>query len=168
MTSTIRTRRKRKELIEQGLCIRCQKPNLTNKYVHCEQCLEELRQKDRQKRKTWAEQGLCSCCGKEKENEGKVCESCLESGRQTNKRLRLVVFEHYGGAYCSCCGEKHIEFLCLDHINGDGGEHRKRDPSATKLYRWVKKNNFPEGFRVLCQNCNSSFGLYGYCPHNSE
>jgi hypothetical protein len=30
------------------------------------------------------------------------------------------------------------------------------------------KNNFPDGFQVLCHNCNMSIGLYGYCPHQTE
>jgi hypothetical protein len=30
---------------------------------------------------------------------------------------------------------------------------------------WLKRNGYPKGFRVLCHNCNSARGLYGYCPH---
>lgn len=31
--------------------------------------------------------------------------------------------------------------------------------------KWLKRNDWPKGFRVLCHNCNSSLGYYGYCPH---
>jgi predicted transcriptional regulator len=33
------------------------------------------------------------------------------------------------------------------------------------MYNWLKNHNFPSGFRVLCYNCNSSIGAWGYCPH---
>lgn len=33
---------------------------------------------------------------------------------------------------------------------------------------WLKKNNYPPGFRVLCMNCNFSLGMRGYCPHQKE
>lgn len=33
------------------------------------------------------------------------------------------------------------------------------------IYRWLKQQGFPTGFRVLCMNCNFSYGLHGYCPH---
>jgi len=38
----------------------------------------------------------------------------------------------------------------------------------SNFYRWLKQNNFPEGFRVLCINCNFSLGIYGYCPHEKQ
>jgi hypothetical protein len=28
-------------------------------------------------------------------------------------------------------------------------------------------NEFPDGFQVLCHNCNLAKGYYGECPHNS-
>lgn len=79
---------------------------------------------------------------------------------------RLMCIEHYGGR-CACCGEVHIEFLCIDHINGGGTKHREKIGKGDMIYRWLIKNQFPEGFRVLCSNCNQSYGHYGYCPHRS-
>lgn len=32
---------------------------------------------------------------------------------------------------------------------------------------WLIHNRFPEGFRVLCFNCNNSLGMHGYCPHGN-
>ena len=75
---------------------------------------------------------------------------------------------------CWCCEESHIEFLAIDHIAG-----RKQMDSELKLVKlgysshlisqrlvgWITRNNFPEGFRVLCQNCNSAIAVYGKCPH---
>ena len=82
------------------------------------------------------------------------------------RKLRKVVLEHYGGnpPKCDCCGENYIEFLAIDHINGGGKKHRKIIGFA-HIYEWLIKNNFPKGFRILCHNCNSALGYYGYCPH---
>lgn len=88
-----------------------------------------------------------------------------------NRQLRLLVLRHYGGnpPTCACCGERHLEFLVLDHVNGGGTQHRVklfgRSVSGTAFFRWVIKNGFPKMFRVLCQNCNSALGHYGFCPH---
>jgi hypothetical protein len=80
------------------------------------------------------------------------------------EKLRLEVLLHYsnGELCCDCCGEKEFEFLSIDHIYGGGREHRKE---SGNLYLWLKRNNFPDGFRVLCYNCNFSMGHYGRCPH---
>lgn len=80
-----------------------------------------------------------------------------------HKQQRLDCIEHYGGE-CACCGERSYEFLAIDHIEGDGGKHR-REMKISKMARWIVKNDFPEGFRILCHNCNASLGFYGYCPH---
>jgi hypothetical protein len=109
---------------------------------------------------------------------------CLESRRQnrtgehqlnrvtakkTRQRQRWDAIMRYsnGDPKCSCCGERTPEFLVIDHINGGGTQHRKEVP-ANKFYRWLRDNNWPEGYRVLCHNCNSSYGYYGYCPHQQE
>lgn len=85
-------------------------------------------------------------------------------------KLKIEVWENYGGAVCSCCGIIEREFLTIDHINGGGGKHRKelRASGSQHIYQWLKKNNYPEGYRVLCMNCNFSFGMYGFCPHETE
>jgi hypothetical protein len=82
-------------------------------------------------------------------------------------RVKLEVFNAYGGARCACCGEEHIEFLSLDHIGNNGAEHRKSVP-ATTLYNWIRKNGFPPGFQVLCMNCNFAKGHFGKCPHQEH
>jgi hypothetical protein len=80
------------------------------------------------------------------------------------RKTKYEVFTHYSGnpPYCKCCGEKTFEFLTIDHING-------REPDDTKvgekLYVWLKHNHYPQGYQILCWNCNLSKGLFGYCPH---
>jgi hypothetical protein len=80
-------------------------------------------------------------------------------------RMKMEVFSHYsnGTIECSCCGENTLEFLTIDHINGCNKEQRKKE--GKPIYRYLKKHNYPEGYRILCCNCNLSLGFYGYCPH---
>lgn len=107
----------------------------------------------------------CRICKLEKETSRfsknrRVCKSCR------SKKPKLEAFNHYG-CKCSCCGETIVDFLTIDHIGGGGNQHRKQLPQGGhSIYRWLKKNNYPEGFRVLCFNCN--FGIHinnGICPH---
>jgi len=73
--------------------------------------------------------------------------------RNRNHRNKLSTISHYGGQ-CAICGETNPSFLCIDHINNDGAEHRKLGIKGSKFYRWVIKNDFPTGFQVLCWNHN--------------
>jgi hypothetical protein len=75
--------------------------------------------------------------------------------------LKPEVIAAYGGK-CACCGETHIEFLSIDHIDGYKSGPRK----GAALYSWLKQNNYPPGFRVLCMNCNMALGYLGYCGHS--
>ena len=79
----------------------------------------------------------------------------------------MAVLIYYGGnpPKCSCCGESTYQFLSIDHIKGGGNKHRKA-VKAQNLYWWIIKNNFPEGFQILCHNCNLAKGFYGRCPHD--
>lgn len=87
--------------------------------------------------------------------------------RDYNKKIRLEVLSYYsnGKNECECCGEKEIGFLTIDHPNNDGSKHRKTVNST--IYQWLKKNNFPPGFRVQCYNCNIGRDRQPdkICPH---
>jgi hypothetical protein len=89
--------------------------------------------------------------------------------RASRTEAKNIIIKHYGGK-CVCCGETHREFLTLDHINGGGNKERKelKIKAGTEFYLYVIKNNFPNGYRLLCSNCNCSRGFYGYCPHEKE
>lgn len=79
------------------------------------------------------------------------------------------MFRHYSGGdpKCACCEEPNLVFLVIDHIEGGGNEHRKqtRTRGGYSFYLWLIREGFPEGFRVLCHNCNMATGTLGYCPH---
>jgi hypothetical protein len=79
--------------------------------------------------------------------------------------LREAVFSHYG-QQCSCCGV--TDRLTIDHINGGGGEHRKRlfgrpRQAGYPFYAWLARNGFPPGYQVLCLPCNQSKGRGERC-----
>lgn len=94
-------------------------------------------------------------------------EKLLKRGRESTEKARLIALSHYseGEIMCKCCGESNTVFLTLDHINGKGSLHRKKVGSGRVFYRWLKKNRYPEGFQVLCFNCNYAKYRKGVCPH---
>ena len=96
-----------------------------------------------------------------------------DQSKRRNRKVRLEVLTVYcgGSPACQCCGEAHVEFLALDHIDGGGLAHRRsinEEPCGHKLYRWARNNGYPPLLQVLCHNCNCAKGYYGECPHERE
>lgn len=89
--------------------------------------------------------GACWC---------KTC--CVEASLKCLASLKLEVFTHYGGK-CAICAENDIDVLTIDHINQQGSKHRMENKltTGTKTWKWLKDNAYPQGFRVLCFNCNT-------------
>jgi hypothetical protein len=94
-------------------------------------------------------------------------EAYLKKMRETAKRLyesdRAAALEAYG-KHCQCCKEKRKIFLCIDHIDGRKKWNHGRAMSSSPFYRWLRNNNYPKGFQVLCHNCNYA-KAHGGCPH---
>lgn len=91
------------------------------------------------------------------------------TSKERRKQLKEEVIREYGGV-CVCCGDNHIEFMTIDHINGGGRQHRKEINcgGGWNFYAWLKKNLYPKDeYRLLCFNCNSALGAFGYCPHQN-
>lgn len=81
------------------------------------------------------------------------------------RRIKQEVVKHYGGE-CACCGQSELTFLTIDHVNNDGARHRQEIGGAHELRAWLKANRYPEGFQVLCFNCNDGRHFNGgTCPH---
>jgi hypothetical protein len=81
---------------------------------------------------------------------------------QRGKIYKEKVLEHYshGTFSCNCCGTSIKDFLVIDHIAGNGNKkfgHSGRR-SGVGLYKYLIRNKFPEGYQVLCQNCNKLKG----------
>jgi hypothetical protein len=84
--------------------------------------------------------------------------------------LKLEVLAHYcadGEIACACCGEDWPIYLGIDHMNGQGAKHRKEVGRGAVLHRWLRKNGYPNGYQVLCFNCNFAKHRKGICPHQS-
>lgn len=82
------------------------------------------------------------------------------------KEIREEVIKGYGGK-CECCGEDTMEFLAVDHRNG-GGRKERKTTSIYQILRKIQEEDYPNDYRVLCHNCNSALGFYGYCPHQKR
>jgi hypothetical protein len=124
-----------------GLCRDCIKPVIENSIIYCEYHREKSRIRSRKKEKIAAVVWKKDCV------------------------------EHYGGK-CNCCGERLIQFLTIDHKNGKGNEHRISlfgyNVGGAKMYRWLKKNNYPDDYEILCMNCNWGKRYTSICPHKME
>jgi len=78
----------------------------------------------------------------------------------------LRVLELYGDR-CSCCGEDLRAFGTIEHINGGGSEHRKKN--NLRILRDVIEENDKSKYRVTCWNCH--LGAHhngGICPHKTH
>jgi hypothetical protein len=166
-----------RERKQNGLCTDCGKPSDGKR--QCNECRHQKDEAFRKRRADRISNGICQTCGREKVVPGTTrCARCLErsnrrsslwDGRKESKRriafaLKSAVFAAYGGARCACCGEDTFEFLSIDHINGGGTRHLKEISGG--LYYWLREHGYPQGFQVLCFNCN--FGKArnkGVCPH---
>ena len=158
------------KLIAAGMCPVHSNEPLVMGLTRCQKCLDYAKTR-LEKLKT---RGMCTRCLIEPTLDGHaLCRKCLDEGKLQAEKIKLEVFKHYSGdeiPYCACCGENNYEFLTVDHIDGGGAQHRRENGyhPGNSTYSWILKNNFPEGFRILCWNCNSSRGVYGYCPHEKQ
>jgi len=86
--------------------------------------------------------------------------------RQYDKDLRLKICSVYSKRHsnsdvpcCRCCGENtDIRFLAVDHIDGRKNLPKEQDVEGDHLISWLNRNNCPEGYQILCHNCNSAKG----------
>lgn len=94
-------------------------------------------------------------------------ETLIKQSRKYYQQRRRDVLALYGN-HCECCGESQWEFLAIDHRNG-GGHHERKQLSAISLWVKLLRLGTPHAdYRILCHNCNSALGYYGYCPHQTE
>ena len=120
-------------------------------------------------------QVLCYCCNMIKERKRRLYihsmtpDSILH--RKYREKLKLEVFSHYsnGKPKCVCCDwDKDMDGLSIDHIYGRKNTKHPKGLSGEPLYRHIKKEVYPDEYRVLCLNCNAASGHHGKCPHEKS
>lgn len=78
----------------------------------------------------------------------------ITTNKASYARRRLQAMQQYGGAICKVCGITDFRVLCFDHIDGGGNAHLRSIGGPGRLLSWLRKNNYPKGFQILCHNCN--------------
>lgn len=115
--------------------------------------------------------GLCGSCNMRTIYWGdpeKHRAASREASAKTRQRVRDQMIEAYGSK-CACvnCPETDTAFLTLDHINGDGKQHRAKVGSHT--YTDLRRQGWPQdGYRLLCWNCNGMTRGGRTCPHETQ
>jgi len=95
-----------------------------------------------------------------------------EDAKLYQRKSRWAVLSYYSGGgipKCACCGETRYEFLAINHKenNPDKRTVKEKRISGLRIITWLINHNLPEGFNVLCHNCNCSDGFSGFCPHKN-
>jgi len=105
---------------------------------------------------------LCFNCNFSAGKNNNIKNECIHKYRRDIEntiriKTKTKVLNHYtkNNIECSKCGEKEIDFMTMEHINGGGNKHRIK-LNGINLYDWLIKNNYPDGFDVLCVNCNQN------------
>lgn len=130
-------------------------------HVKCRRCLNA----ERARHATLIRDGLCVSCMKPARQGKQDCKACAKRAHARYQKIRLEVLSHYCGGtpYCQCrsCRTTFIGFLQMDHRFGGGSKHlnaRGVKVKGLQLLQWLKQNEYPEGFLVLCANCNGMGG----------
>lgn len=82
-----------------------------------------------------------------------------EYSQRRSREVKLEVLRHYskngGEPTCAKCGFSDVRALSIDHILGGGNQHRLEENVAagTHFYQWLRKQDYPKGYQVLCMNC---------------
>lgn len=68
------------------------------------------------------------------------------------EELKFSVLVAYGGGIhkCEVCGESRLNRLTIDMIDGLGYCNQEQEEA---LYSLLDENVYPDGFQVLCRNC---------------
>lgn len=76
--------------------------------------------------------------------------------KQYNTKLRSEIIEYYSNGFfrCAICEDNHIEFLEIVKT-GPSDNYDCSNFSQFNKMQWLKNNNFPDGYIILCSNCNT-------------
>ncbi len=135
---------------------------------NCKLCQKEYRYQNKEKLKkqnqSYYQQVYRQTVRERYKNNEEYRKKILAYAVKERKKLKELVIAHYSKGSMSCVGwnGKGCPFHCtdmralqIDHIAGGGTKHLKEiHRSGTSFYQWLKKNNWPVGYQVLCANCN--------------
>lgn len=94
-----------------------------------------------------------------------LCNTCHAGDvRKQRAGYKLKVVSHYSNETNACADPYHLHLtndpfltdmrvLSIDHIKGGGTRHRRKIPRGQGFYRWLIEQGYPEGYQVLCENC---------------
>jgi len=147
--------------IAAGLCRDCGKQPVVAGITRCASCNLKMAAGVKRLADKRTAAGLCARCGDHVLEVGyTMCRRCIDYRRAAHRTLKQQVLAAYGGPVCCGCGETEFWVLQIDHVGGGGHAHAKAVGNGdvtrgrSKMYRWLRDNGFPLGFRVLCANCN--------------
>jgi len=99
-----------------------------------------------------------------------------EAYKDKREAIKMDVFSHYSKKIsnsdipiCACCGYNDIRFLTLDHMHGRKYVSQKEKKlNGIQLWKYIKSQGYPDGYQVMCYNCNLAKGPRKYCPHQLD
>ncbi len=152
---------------QQPACKHCRKRPARPERKMCDHCTTVHNRCGKRNRLRMGKGGTCVRCFQpnDRTEKGHNCSACLKKYRERTQEIKRECLEGYGGVRCACCGETHIEFLSLDHVNNDGNIKRKAgEQTGRSLYHNLIKQGFPPGYQPLCFCCNNAKAILGACP----
>jgi hypothetical protein len=169
------TRWKYADYRSRGICPSCRNKDksLVVNHALCQQCYDHRHSPHRKRvqrrlvnryKEEHRKQGLCDRCYNPALDGLRECQECVTRALIKRRTIKRRTIDKYGGA-CACCRETAIEFLTIDHINGDGCKERRSGLAFGLYARLLRESLQKDRYQVLCMNCNFAKGKYGYCPH---
>ena len=145
-------------LRQSGLCVSCKAPTEANK-TYCADCGSMMSTRHKERNAARKTEGLCVECGAPARPNKTCCIECSEKqnsrAHQEREQLRLQAMTHYSEGKPICawvqCTIDDLDLLTIDHMNNDGAKHRRMIGHGN-ICRWLRQNNYPPGFQVLCYN----------------
>jgi hypothetical protein len=116
----------------------------------CKSCCYQ-RDKERGYTKKYALNNREECNRRSKEDYNRKKELKRANARALMAKLREAAIIKLGGV-CKICKFQDIRALQIDHVNGGGGNERKK-LGPISMYKKVIKDN-TEYYQLLCANCN--------------
>lgn len=167
----------REQRLIAGDCVKCGEHKAILSGTRCDVCRNKRQSYRKKARVINIVASKCINCGRSPTSETSkgFCEECrlhsLACARERAFLNKALVMAHYGHGKCCCCDANRLDFLTIDHVDGNGAEHRREyantNFSGEKFYLWLINSNFPPGYQALCFNCNSGRDLNeGICPHH--